>query len=304
MERYYRILGIPNDSSKEIIKKAYYEKIKALHPDKIHGTPLEDTATFFTAEINESYNVLMGQFKEDNASSNQSNRKNFTEEEIYVENKGYLKYTLSNNLSVIINEIYNRMRCTIPDNPSQILWELNPGLSPNVRWSMNKHNQNYSMTSFFENSIEIVIINKRSGSNWYYAGYEIISQPKKQSVNTETYSNSTRYTSCSNKNPYWLFLKCVIILVIFGVIFQQCNSQQSAKSQHQTTNYRVSQVFTTVVSCDWLNVRGTPSSANNNIIEAIRVNTRVEILERTNNGWVKIKYGNSKTGYVDSNYLR
>ena len=63
MERYYTILGIPNNSSKEVVKKAYYTKMKALHPDKIHGTVLEDTATFFTTEINEAYNKLMTQYK-------------------------------------------------------------------------------------------------------------------------------------------------------------------------------------------------------------------------------------------------
>jgi len=53
-----------------------------------------------------------------------------------------------------------------------------------------------------------------------------------------------------------------------------------------------------------LNVRSSPSSVNNNnYIEAIRVNTRVEIIEKVNNGWVRIRYNNGKTGYVHGNYL-
>lgn len=73
MDRYYRILGIPDYSSKEVIKKAYHEKMKALHPDKVHGTSLEDTATFFAAEINEAYNILMSQHKEKKMDFNQDN---------------------------------------------------------------------------------------------------------------------------------------------------------------------------------------------------------------------------------------
>jgi len=147
MERYYSILGIPNNSSKEAVKNAYHLKMKALHPDKIHGTPLEDTATFFTAEINEAYNQLMTQFK-NNTSSNQNNQPAFVEEKIYIENNGYLLYTISNNINVIVSEIYNRIGSQLPDSPSQIQWKINSVLSVNVKNSMNKHNMDYSMTSY------------------------------------------------------------------------------------------------------------------------------------------------------------
>ena len=61
MERYYKILGISKDASMEEIKKAYLKKIKALHPDKVHGTELEDTSNFLSAEINEAYNFFKAQ---------------------------------------------------------------------------------------------------------------------------------------------------------------------------------------------------------------------------------------------------
>jgi len=109
---------------------------------------------------------------------------------IYLEIKGYLKYTLSNNLNTIINEISHRFRYIIPDSPSQIPFAINHTLSPNVKKSMDKHNLNYSI-----------------------------------SVN------------------------------------------------------------------------------NSNIIEAIRANTRVEVLERQRNGWVRIRYDNGRIGYVHSNFL-
>jgi len=99
-------------------------------------------------------------------------------------------------------------------------------------------------------------------------------------------------------------VKMLIAITIFGVLFYQCNNQQPARSHPQTSTARQAQIFATVVSCDWLNVRRTPSSVNNNnIIEAIRVNTRVEVLERQSNGWVRIRYGNGKIGYVHNNFL-
>jgi len=304
VERYYNILGIPNNSSKEAVKKAYYAKMKALHPDKIHGTALEDTATFFTTEINDAYNKLMTQYK-DNNSSNQNNNPSFIEEEIYIETIGYFKYTLSNNINTIINEIYNRVKCVLPDNASQIPWNINPALSHNVRKVMNDRNYNYSMTSFFEGSIEYVIINKRINDNWYISEYKNKSQKKNILSDTQTYYNTNYYKSKSKEsNPYGILVKIVIAVVIFGIIFNHFNNQQSPGSQSQASHTKTAQVFANVVYCEWLNVRSSPSSINDrNIIEAIRNNTRVEITEYANNGWVRIKYGNNKTGYVYSNHL-
>jgi uncharacterized protein YgiM (DUF1202 family) len=286
MDRYYNILGIPLNSSKEEIKNAYYTKIKALHPDKIHGTPLEDTATFFTTEINEAYNMLMAQF-ENNSSSNFNNhdQAEYLEEEIYVEKYGYLKYTLSNDINVIVNVIYNRFGFSYSDNTSQIIWEINPNLSLNVKKIMNRHDLDYSMTSYLEGSKEIVVINKKSGNNWYITVFKIFTESDNNTANQNNESST-------QKTPFWVFAKIAITVLIFGIIFQQCN------------NHLYTQNFETVTSCTWLNVRRTPSSTNNsNIIEAIRVNTIVEVLERTNTGWVRIRYNNGKTGYVHSNYL-
>jgi hypothetical protein len=303
MDRYYNILGIPSNSSKETIKNAYHTKMKALHPDKVHGTSLEDTATFFASEINDAYNNLMAQFQNNSSSKTTHDQPSFIEDNIYIETNGYLKYTLSNDLNIIVNEIYNRFHCSISDSQSQISWNINHALSPNVKKSMDTHNYNFSMTSFFEGSIEYVVINKRSGRSWYIACYEIIPQPAKQPNSSETYYKSNK-SHTRQKNSLGTFLKVILAIVISSVLFQQCNSLQSTRIQSQTTNTRASQVYANVISCDWLNVRRTPSSVNDaNVIEAIRVNTRVEILERANSGWVRIGYGNGKTGYVHSNFL-
>jgi len=311
MERYYKILGIPNNSSKEVIKKAYHTKMKALHPDKIHGTPLEDTATFFATEINEAYNILTSQSRKDNTSPNQSNCKNqtnFIEEDIYIEGKGLLKYTISNNFNVISDAVIRRAGISIPYNEDDIFWKRNPYLSENVKFSMNKHKMNYSMTIYTLGTKKYIALNQKIGDSWCYAGYEIISKPKNTSAKTETYYKPNNYTSHSNyskqKSPIGTIVKIIIAIIAFGFIFQQLNTSSSPENRTQIFNTRSAAVYATVKSCDWLNVRSSPSSVNrNNIIEAISVNTRVEILEQANNGWVRIRYNNGKTGYVHGNYL-
>ena len=303
MDRYYSVLGIPTSSSKEVIKNAYHSKMKALHPDKVHGTPLEDTATFFAYEINDAYNNLMAQFQNNSSSKTAHDQLTYIEEDIYIETNGYLKYTLSNDLDIIINEIYNRFHCSLSNNQSEISWNINHALSSNVKKSMNTHNYNFSMTSFFESSIEYVVINKRAGRSWYIACYEIIQQPVKQPNTSKTCYKSNKGHS-RQKGSLSVLLKIILAIVISSVLFKQCSSLQSTRNQPQTANIRTSQIYANVISCDWVNVRRTPSSVNNsNVIEAIRVNERVKILERANSGWVKIRYGNGKTGYVHSNFL-
>ncbi len=51
---YYKILGVPQNSSQEEIKKRYRELAKKLHPDKSKGEKTDDTM----AEINKAYEIL------------------------------------------------------------------------------------------------------------------------------------------------------------------------------------------------------------------------------------------------------
>ena len=317
MDRYFKILGIPANSSKEEIKKAYHVKMKALHPDKVHGTSLEDTATFFSAEINEAYNVLMTQYSDKKTTSsnetNQNNQSGFEVENIFIEGSGLLKYTISNNINIIISEIVYQTKNIFPDKVDEIPWTLNTMLSENVKFSMNKHNMNYSMTTYMEGSIRYIVINKRAGKNWYYSCYEINSGYKSEqkpsyNYNTENYTNYSRQNSSypENNSSFWFFLKIMAVIVIIILVFQQFSNPQSKfnQSRVRTQNSGAVQVFAIVTSCDWLNVRSSPSSVNNNnVIEAIRVNTRVEILNKENNGWTRIRYSNGKIGYVHGSFL-
>jgi uncharacterized protein YgiM (DUF1202 family) len=56
------------------------------------------------------------------------------------------------------------------------------------------------------------------------------------------------------------------------------------------------------VTTDGLNVR-SGSNAEAAHQDVIAKNTSVEILEEYTNSWARIKYGNNKTGYVNSKYL-
>ena len=171
MERYYRILGIPSTASKEEIKKAYYHKMQALHLDKVHGTPLEDTATFFATEINEAYSTLMSESCNHYTSYNEKNKNEYIEEEIFIEILGTLKYSLSNDLNKILNAIIKRTENKNTINSFE--WRPNMIPSENIKRTMNKHDMNYSMTAFQDGPSKKVIIFKREKNNWYITGYEV-----------------------------------------------------------------------------------------------------------------------------------
>lgn len=174
MERYLKILGLSNNATKGEIKEAYYTKIKALHPDKVHGTSLEDTANFFLTEINEAYEMLMSQFDNTQSAANQTG---CIEEEIFIEGLGQLSYSLSSDLSEITKSILKKSG---KDNLNidGIEWMLNCRLSENVKKAMNKYDVDYSMTMYYEEQVLIVVINRRVGDKWYYIVLD--DEPKKE----------------------------------------------------------------------------------------------------------------------------
>ena len=80
-------------------------------------------------------------------------------------------------------------------------------------------------------------------------------------------------------------------------------------ARNTTSSGNVSQANLTVLSVayvnvDWLNVRSSAANRGEvNRIGSIPRNTRVEIIERHANGWVRIRYGNGNLGFIDSDYL-
>ena len=56
----YKILGVPEGSDKETIKKAYHALVKKYHPDKYADNPLKELAEEKLKEINKAYDMLMG----------------------------------------------------------------------------------------------------------------------------------------------------------------------------------------------------------------------------------------------------
>jgi len=239
MERYYKILGISNSASKEEIKEAYHAKMKALHPDKVHGTSLEDTATFFAAEINEAYNYLMSNNNQSNSqhstaksTSTQKEETGYLEDDIFIEGIGVLKYSLSSDINIIKKAILKR---TGQEIYNEIYWILNTELSENVKRAMNKHNVNYSMTTYVENSNRIVVINKRNGNNWYYIGYEFnIREQTKTKTNPTTKTNlKTNVRPKSKKKHNGSGLGVAIIAIIFLLIAWSARKNDSDINKQQ-----------------------------------------------------------------------
>ena len=318
MDKYYKILGIPNSATKEEIKKAYLKKIKALHPDKVHGTALEDTATFLSAEINEAYNTLMKQFQ-NKKSPDTNNDSIFFEQDIYIENNGLLQYSLSNDLGLIQKALYKRTGSSDMSFIDKFGWQLNPYLSENVKKVMLKLNVTYSMTHYFDNQYETVILNKLENGNWFITGYELEIKYSTENIQKEkNYSYSTKKRKKSyNLSKYINFVlfaakqiikatKFIMIAIFIIFIFSQVFSGQPSRTNtvSQIQFRQAAPVYATVTNAEWLNVRSSPSSvSDSNKVTQIRRGTRVEILERYSNMWVRIRYNNGQIGYAHSNFL-
>jgi tetratricopeptide (TPR) repeat protein len=95
---------------------------------------------------------------------------NVPEEEIFVElpeNTGrFFKYSLSNSLAEIGHAIY--VRTGLKFDLEKAVWELNHRLSVSVKDLMNRHNVEYSMTTWIEEGHRSIIINRRSRNKWFY----------------------------------------------------------------------------------------------------------------------------------------
>lgn len=59
MKKYFEILGVPENASREEIRNAYRELVKKYHPDQYRDNPLSDLAQEKMKEINEAYDYIM-----------------------------------------------------------------------------------------------------------------------------------------------------------------------------------------------------------------------------------------------------
>eukprot|EP00933_Yihiella_yeosuensis_P018538 TRINITY_DN15176_c4_g1_i1.p1 TRINITY_DN15176_c4_g1~~TRINITY_DN15176_c4_g1_i1.p1 ORF type:complete len:210 (-),score=22.08 TRINITY_DN15176_c4_g1_i1:144-701(-) len=58
MADYYTVLGVERDARQAQIKKAYFELAKQMHPDKHHGTDVEEGAKHAFEHLQKAYEVL------------------------------------------------------------------------------------------------------------------------------------------------------------------------------------------------------------------------------------------------------
>lgn len=229
MERYYKILGLSNNATKEEIKKAYHKKIKAIHPDKLQGTHLEDTATFLSTEINEAYNVLIKQFH-DEGSSRVNEKQAYFEKDIYFENLGLLKYSLSNDIGLIQDAVFKRTGNRDTSFINIHGWRLNTRLSENVKKVMNENNVNYSMTYYTEEGYKKLVINKRDGEKWYITGY--VQEPQTQWKRKGEKRSASGIKTAGRPS----YRAAVIVIIICGLIaLSNLQGTSSPSQSHQRT---------------------------------------------------------------------
>ena len=203
MDRYFKVLGVSNTATKEEIKKAYYTKIKALHPDKIHGTALEDTATFLTAEINEAYETLMSQFKDGKPTVNQAG---CIEEDIFIEGFGKLKFFFSNHFSEIKETILQQSGTVVHDI-DEASWVLDTKVPTDVKKSMAGYNVEYSATMFYEGQTEVIPI-YRHNENWYSVEFDAETKPyMEREVFLEEIGASLVFTLSNDINEIMMAVK-------------------------------------------------------------------------------------------------
>ena len=100
-------------------------------------------------------------------------QKGYAEEMVILnETKKLFKYSLSNSLDDIKIAIYERTGCNI--NLEYARWKINPRLSISVKYLMNTHRVNYSMTTDIREKTKFIVINMRVGDNWFITGYDEI----------------------------------------------------------------------------------------------------------------------------------
>lgn len=91
MTNPYKILGIKENSTEQEIKIAYRELAKKYHPDQYGDNPLKDLAEDKMREINEAYNYLLKNNKNNNSREDYSNENynseynNFNEIRMYIQ---------------------------------------------------------------------------------------------------------------------------------------------------------------------------------------------------------------------------
>ena len=81
----------------------------------------------------------------------------------------FLNYSLSNSIDDIKIAIFNRTGLNL--KLEKATWFYNTHLSISVKQLMNKHRVLFSMTTYYEGKIRVIIINMRVGDNWFMTRY-------------------------------------------------------------------------------------------------------------------------------------
>lgn len=101
--------------------------------------------------------------------------------------------------------------------------------------------------------------------------------------------------------------KVVTIAILFTCVYAGGSNKEvyAAENNNEINqSYRRANDQTGKIKpCDFLNVR-SGASVNNSVVTKVYTNDVVEVLEKNNNGWYKIKPANGQVGWVNGKYVQ
>lgn len=106
------------------------------------------------------------------------------------------------------------------------------------------------------------------------------------------------------KDKMNIISKAAGMMILSGSLFIATNNQEAYADSASSQSYiRNSVQEGTIYNCDFLNVRKGPGTSNSVVTKVYPGNT-VEIQEKHNNGWYKIKTPNGQVGWASGAYIR
>jgi predicted ATPase len=160
-----------NEPSQTLVLNGPMVKLGSVNDIKSSYLNSKDVTIDINLSISESLkdkNILL-ETLDDNYLSNQKNNTECKEEEITLEGYGNLKYSLSNNFKSIEKAIFSRTGYNFRIYTAE--WKVNPSLSEKVKELMRKHDVKYSMTTYYNEGIRIITINRYFENDWHVSIY-------------------------------------------------------------------------------------------------------------------------------------
>jgi predicted ATPase len=161
-----------NEPSQTLVLNGPMVKLGSVNDIKSSYLSSKDVAIDIDFCISESLKDNLLEILDNNYSSSQKSNTECKEEEITLEGFGNLKYSLSNNPKSIEKAIFSRTGYNFRIYTAK--WKINSSLSEKVKELMRKHDVKYSMTTYYNEGIRIITINRYFENDWHVSIYQEI----------------------------------------------------------------------------------------------------------------------------------